>query len=195
MPSVLASFDDPENHTAEEVQLEIGEGDFDEVLCAALVLREAAGPPEPLRRTDSMELDSLELVFVHGDLHVAGDLANQGMVVVTGDLVVDGCFWDADVGNQLVVLGQTRLGRLNLYGGARLAGDLWIDELLYGVDHSDTVQVAGNVRATHAGDPRRHSAGGDPPDRPVGDGPRQRARDGPRSRRRDRRLAGFRGGR
>jgi hypothetical protein len=133
--------------SCDDVVAHIGDGDFDAVYGLARVLASQlpAGSSETRVAEQTVELG--QACVVAGDLVVDGDLENGGILVVLGDLRVGGLFWDRDVGCQLVVTGSAEIARANVYGGARIRGDLKVTQALWGIDHSDGIFVGGDLRA------------------------------------------------
>ncbi len=125
----------------------VGEGDFDAVYGTARVLLSMikSKPETTCVTKKTVRLHSTQLVT--GDFEIDGDLCNGGILVVLGNLRVGGLYWDRDVGCQLVVLGSAEIARTNIYGGARIGGDLTVTQALWGIDHSDSIFVGGTLHA------------------------------------------------
>jgi hypothetical protein len=145
--TVLEMTEESEYESCDELIEELAEGDFDAVYGAARVLSLIAGTDLPKTREPALTIELHQTHLVPGHLEVEGDLCNAGVLVVLGDLRVGGLYWDRDVGNQLVVLGQTSFARGNIYGGIRVRHDLVVTQALWGIDHSDSIFVGGTVRA------------------------------------------------
>ena len=79
--------------------------------------------------------------LVTGDLAVAGQVQNGGVLMVLGDVAIDGLYWDRDVGCLLIALGNVTTRRVNIYGGAYIQGNWRATECFYGVDHSWSIYV------------------------------------------------------
>ena len=88
-------------------------------------------------------------ILIHdGDLHVAGNLDNDTLLVVRGDLVIDGMYDDyrSDIG-VLVVFGDMRVRDAYSWGAMFVQGDLDATGLLMTVYNDFTFEVDGKLNA------------------------------------------------
>lgn len=144
---IKSALSGKETTTLEDVFRLFAYPDPDGLVTAAYVMREYL--PQNLAPTshDSLKVEASEIKVYPGDLVVNGDIENGGIVLVLGKLTVSGTYWDLDVGCQIVVLGETWIKRANIYGGARIANNLAIEQILWGIDHSNSIYVSGVVKS------------------------------------------------
>jgi len=84
---------------------------------------------------------------VSGSLHVKGDMSLVALLVVCGDLRVDGLLRDCGPDSTLVVLGDLHVGALQTTGEIWVLGSLTAQRYVWGHYNDNTLEVTGVIRA------------------------------------------------
>lgn len=145
LTGVAAALSQPSCASYQDLFNELSTQDSETIYAAAWALSQVVGTPEKVT-LESLAIDEDEPRVVFGDLTVDTDIYNGSALVVLGDLRCDS-YTDADPNLALVVLGDARMRWANVYGSARFGGDWLVEELLFAIDHSCSLDVAGTLRA------------------------------------------------